>query len=160
MLKIRPFEWKDAEALCERNNELEIINQLITAPPSTLEGTVNYFSERIANNDIVLIAEEDGKVAGSLEMKIRSGKEAHVSAISLAIKKEFWGRKIGSKLVEEAIKKAKQRKLEKLVYAVSSHNERSINLAKDTGFELAARLERNVKAEGKYYDLLIFEKLL
>ena len=160
MLKIRPFEWSDAEALYERNAEPEVANVLVTAPPDTLEGTINYFSERLDHKDIILVAELDGKVVGSAEVRMRRGKEAHVGSIGLAIKSEFWGRGVGTKLVKEAVKLAKKKKLEKLVYNVSSHNKRSINLAKDAGFRLGARLKKNIKTGTKYYDMLLFEKFL
>jgi len=160
MLKIRPFEWKDVEALCERNNDPDVVNSLVTTPPSTLEGTLNYFSERLNNQDLVLIAEEDGKIAGSLEIRTSRGKDSHVGRIGLALKKEFWGRGMGTKLLKEAIKEAGKRRLEKLVYYVSGYNERSINLAKDLKFSLVGRLKKNIKVGKKYYDMLIFEKLL
>ena len=160
MLKIRPFQWSDAEALYKRNIQPEVLDELITAPPDTLEGTVNYFSQRLGNNDVVLVAEEDGNVAGSVEIKMRRGKEAHVGTVSLAVKSEFWGHGVGTRLVREAIKEAKRRGLEKLVYNVSSHNKRSINLTKDLKFRFAARLKKNVKIGKKYYDMLFFEKFL
>ena len=160
MLKIRPFQWSDAEALNEIINDPEVMRYSQELIPMPLERMVLQFSERIRNKDIVLVAEEDGQIAGHLVVGIGRGKLSHVGYIGLFVKKELWGKGIGAKLLEEGIKAAKERGLKKIMYEVYSPNERSINLAKQFGFELRGTLKKHMLSEGDYLDKLIFEKLL
>jgi RimJ/RimL family protein N-acetyltransferase len=160
MLKIRPFRWKDAEALRKRNSDPETGKAKITVLPRTLKSTIKYFKEKIKNKDILLVAEEDGEVAGNLEVHRWGGGSKHVGTIGVALKKEFWGQGIGTKLVKEGIKEAKKKRLKKVVYRVVSINKRSINLAMSLKFKLAGRMKKQVKIGRKYCDVLIFEKLL
>jgi len=160
MLKIRPFEWKDVDALNEIINDPEVVRYSQEAIPLPLENMVHQFSERIRNKDIVLVAEEDGQVAGHLVIGIGRDKLSHVGSIGLFVRKELWGKGVGTKLLEEGINAAKERGLKKLMYDVYSPNERSINLAKQFGFELHGTLKKHMLAEGNYLDKLIFEKLL
>jgi RimJ/RimL family protein N-acetyltransferase len=160
MLKIRPFQWSDVDALHERNVDPETGRTLIILPPKTLESTVEYFAEKINNKDIVLVAEKDGKIAGNLEIRKWKGRSTHVGTIGVALKSEFWGQKIGTELVKEGIKEAKKEGLKKLEYRVMDINKRSINLAKSLKFKLAGRMKKQVKIGKKYIDVLIFEKFL
>jgi RimJ/RimL family protein N-acetyltransferase len=160
MLKIRPFEWKDVDSLNQIINDPEVAKYTQEVTPLPLENMVHQFSDRIRNKDVVLVAEESGNVAGHLVIGIGKDKLSHVGSIGIFVKKELWGREIGTKLLEEGIKAAKQRGLKKLIYDVYEPNERSINLAKQFGFELDGRLKKHMLAGGIYLDKLIFEKLL
>jgi len=160
MLKIRPFQWSDVDALNERANDPEVCKYTSVSPPVFLESTVRYFNDRLEKEDIVLIAEVDGMVAGSLEVRRYRDKRSHIGDIGIAIKKEFWGKGIGTKLLERALKEAKKKGLKKVTYEVYTPNKRSINLVKQFGFRRAGRKMKELRVGKKYYDLLIFEKLL
>jgi hypothetical protein len=160
MLKIRPFEWKDAEALNERANDPRVCKYLVISPPISMESTVEYFAKKLEAKDIVFVAEYDNKVAGSIEIGRKGGKFSHVGDMGIAIKKEYWGKGIGTRLFEQAVKEAKRKRFKKLTYCVFEPNKRSIKLVKEFGFKLAGRLGKQVKIGNKYHDELIFEKLL
>ena len=160
MLKIRQFEWSDVEALNERVNDPEVCKYTTLSPPVSLESTVEYFTKKLEAKDIVLVAEYDNKVVGNIEIGRKGGKFSHVGDMGIAIKKEYWGKRIGTKLFERAIKEAKIRRFKKLTYCVFEPNKRSINLVKEFGFRLAGRLKKQVMIGNKYYDELIFEKIL
>jgi len=161
MLKIRPFEWSDVEFLNQRFQDPNVLMFMARWQPFTDEETVKYFSEIRENDDIALVAEYDGKVAGSIEIRKRkSPKMKHVGSIGIAIKKEFWGKGIATRLMEEAEKEARKKKMKKLNYELFEPNKRAINLVEDCGFKLAGRLKKEAKIGKKYVDELIFEKLL
>lgn len=159
MLKIRPFEWKDAEALNSRLDDPKVVRYLPVGP-KPLEETIEYFAEVMRDGGIVLVAEQDGRVAGSVEIQRGKRKAAHVGTIGIALKKEFWGQGIGTKLMKEGIRLARNAGLKKVKAPVYAPNKRSINLLKDLGFRLAGRLRKEAYIEKKYYDELVFEKLL
>ena len=160
MLKIRPFRWKDVEALRKRNSDPETGKIKITVLPRTLKSTIKYFKEKIRNKDILLVVEKDGVVVGNSEVHRWNGISSHVGTIGLALKKEVWGQGIGTKLVKESIKRAKRRGFKKVIYRTIETNKRSINLARDLKFDFVGRMKKQVKLGGKYYDVLNFEKLL
>jgi len=160
MLKIRQFEWRDVEEINRRDNDPEVTKFTGTIPPVPLEKTYENYRKMIDNADILLVAEENDKVIGSLEVITEKGGGSHVGTIGFSLKKEFWGKGIGTKLAEEGIRKAKERGLKKLVTYIYEPNERSIALMNSLGFELVGRLEKQVKIDETYYDQLIFEKLL
>jgi len=160
MLKIRPFEWKDAEAIHNINKNREVAILVGDEPAKNLENTIQTISDMIEKNSILLTAELDGKVIAFLNIRPKKGTESHCAHIGIVVDKKFWGKGIGSKMMEEGMQLAKKKKLKKLAYSVVEYNERSINLVKNFGFRLAGRLKKQVFMDKKYYDLLIFEKLL
>ncbi len=160
MLKIRPFEWSDAEALFERNKEPEIQEMALTPLPKTLEETIEQYSSMMERGLMILIAEKDKKVVGDAFIRMERGRMSHVGTVGLSLKKEAWGQGIGTRLVKEAIKTAKKKGLKKLIYTTRENNKRSINLAKSLKFVFVGRMEKHIKSGRKYYDRLIFEKLL
>jgi len=160
MLKIRQFEWRDVEEINRRDNDPEVTRYLGTIPPVPLERTYEGYRRMVDNGDLLLVVEEDDKVIGSLEIIIEKGKNSHVGTIGFSLKKEFWGKGIGTKLAEEGIRKAKEIGLKKLVTYIYEPNERSVALMNSLGFELAGRLKEHALIDGKFYDQLIFEKLL
>jgi RimJ/RimL family protein N-acetyltransferase len=160
MLKIRPFEWKDAESIHYIHKDREMASLVGDEPAKNLENTIHVLSDMINSNAILLIAELDGKTAGFFNINTKKGTQAHCGSVGVVIDKKFWGRGIGKRIVEEGIKLAKKRKLKKLTYHTVEYNKRSINLAKELGFRLAGKLKKQIFMDKKYYDLLIFEKLL
>ena len=155
MLKIRPFQWSDAEALNSRLDD-STVTKYLPVGPKPLEETIEYFAEVMREGGIVLVAEQDGRVAGSVEIQKGKRKAAHVGTIGIALKKEFWGKRIGTKLMKEGIRLAKEDGLKKVKAPVYAPNKRSINLLKDLGFKLAGRLKKEAKIGNKYHDELIF----
>ena len=160
MLKIRPFQWSDAEAIHNINKNREVARLVGDEPAKNLENTIQTISDMVEKNSILLTAESGGKVIAFLNIRPRKGTESHCAHIGIVVNKEFWGKGIGSKMMKEGMRLAKGKKLKKLAYSVVEYNERSINLVKDFGFRLAGRLKKQVRIGKRYYDLLIFEKLL
>ncbi len=160
MLKIRPFEWKDAEDIHHIHKNREMASLIGDEPAKNLEGTIHVLSDMVNNNAILLVAELDEKIVGFFNINIKKGTQAHCGSIGVVIDKKFWGGGMGKKIVKEGIKLGKKRKLKKLTYHTVEYNKRSINLAKELGFRLAGRLKKQIFIDKKYYDLLIFEKFL
>ena len=58
--------------------------------------------------------------------------EAEIKTV--AVRKEFWGQNLGTKLCEKAIEICKERGVKKLFLEVSEQNPRAVNLYKKVGF--------------------------
>lgn len=115
-----------------------------------------------ANDDksIFLAAVLDDKIIGTCQSSPMRRRFSHRSEISIGILKEFWGEGFGSKLLEELIKKAKEKGTEALQLEVLSDNHRAISLYKKHGFEHVGHFRRFSCINGIYHDAEIMELML
>jgi len=81
----------------------------------------------------LIVADIGGKVVGYIAI-MDLGKEAKI--ISFAVKKEFRGKGIGSKLLRAAIDRCRQKGKERLLLEVRVSNEVAQRLYKKNGFKI------------------------
>ncbi len=91
-----------------------------------------------SSRSLYLIAVENDEVIGcaSLDTSLRE-RLKHRGSLGVSVQKKAWGKHIGSRLMEELLKFAKDTAgLEIIMLEVRSGNERAINLYKKFGFEV------------------------
>lgn len=115
-----------------------------------------------SNTQLYLVAVEDGKVVGTGSFSaFEKERLAHRGEISIAVKKAMWGKHVGTCLMEELIRFAKETaRVEIISLEVRSDNERAIHLYKKFGFETVGRFDGFMKINGAYVSCNIMRLLL
>lgn len=90
-----------------------------------------YIREKM-KKDFFLVAENNG-IVGCIRLSIVDIDLAEIR--TLCVDKEFRSRGIGQKLIDEAIKLLKERKMRKLIARTKSDNKEAIKLFEKNGFE-------------------------
>ena len=129
-LNLRLFERE-----CERFD-----NTLDTEWTFGEKGT-KYFKKKITGkDDLALVATIDNKIIGYLvAAKYRAYNFRTVKYLAeienMLVLNEYRGMKIGAKLVEEFIKWAKEKKVDRITVTASAGNVKAINFYRKVGFE-------------------------
>lgn len=110
---------------------------------------------------IFLVAEYQGQIVGMITLAGSSRRKIlHKAELGISVRKPYWGKGIGSALISEALRIAKQKGFKKIQLEVMEHNERAIRLYKKFGFEVEGRKKKAICMDGQYFDLLVMGKWL
>ena len=104
--------------------------------PFTVESEAAYISQ-IENSvdEIMLVAKENGKVVGNASLSRLPRRMKHRGDFSVSVLKEYWNKGIGSQLLLEIIKFAKENSFEVIDLQVRSDNLSAIHLYEKFGFK-------------------------
>ena len=106
-----------------------------------------------SRDDIMLIALDGDMIVGNaIVERNRVERYHHRAEISITVLKEYWGKGIGSRLMEMMIDFARNVGMEILYLEVRADNERAIKLYKKYGFCEIGIYEKFFKINKKYYD--------
>jgi len=127
-----------------RNEELEWLSQLLP---------------RIEKDEIFhIVAEVDGRVIASSNLRKKKGNASHVGDIGIIIKNGYRDVGIGTELLKTLINRAKAVGLEILTLRVFSSNTRAIHVYEKTGFHETGRIPNGRFKDGRYFDEIIMVK--
>ena len=152
-INIRPARIEDASSL-----------QRYCLPANTLDEVKNFLKNDIEEmgkgNKYRLVADVNREVIGNLEIFFsRHPLTFHVAEIStVVVNPKFRRRGIATKLIESALKVAKEKNTEIVKIGVEAKNTRAVKLYTKTGFKEYGRLERGLIRKGKYDDLILLKK--
>ena len=113
------------------------------------------FIERFSKskNDVMYVAECEGKIVGNaIVERNRIARYSHRAEITVTVLRDFWGKGIGSRLMQMMIDFAKGAGIEILYLEARSDNERAISLYKKFSFVCIGVYKNFFKIEEKYYD--------
>ena len=112
------------------------------------------FIQRFQNNkkDIMLIATDGGRIIANASLEAnRVQRYSHVSELSITVLREYWGRGVGSHLMEMMINFAIENGIELLYLEARADNERAISLYKKFGFVKSGEIPKFFKINGEYF---------
>jgi RimJ/RimL family protein N-acetyltransferase len=160
---IRQATADDAEQLIAHVKHMAVeAAQWLPMQPGEFQVSVEEEREILAKaaasqNSLFLVAEVDGKIVGVLNYS--GGKRQatrHVATFGMAVRAAWQGRGVGTALLTEAIRHAKEsgcvRRLDLQVYA---DNERAIRLYTRLGFAAEGVLRKAVLRNGEFIDELM-----
>lgn len=106
-----------------------------------------------SRDDIMLVALDGDKIVGNaIVERNRVERYHHRAEISITVLKEYWGKGIGSRLMEMMIDFARNAGIKILYLEVRADNKRAIELYKKYGFCEIGVYEDFFKIDEKYYD--------
>ncbi len=163
---IREATLEDAEELHELDESLaeEIDIHIPMDSIGTASDYVRSIVRSLSNSrtSLFLVAEVDGHIVGSLKCTgYRQRAFRHVATLDIAIQKEFRGMGIGTALMKDAVRWAKEKstikRIELFVYA---SNDVAIKLYQSVGFEVEGLRKNGLCHRGRYVDYFMMALLL
>ncbi len=125
--------------------------------PLTVEERLDWFREHRPDSYPLWVAEIKGEIAGWLSHKMFLPRCAYRGTVELSVyvDEKFQRRGIGKKLLGEAIARAPQIEISALVGLIFAHNEPSLKLFEQLGFERWGLLPRIARLDDVERDLTI-----
>ena len=156
MIEIRKSLPSDAEGIlecCRRvGGETDNLTFGAEGIPFTVEQERAYLESILqSNNQLYLVAVVDGEIVGTgVYSGFSKPRLAHRGEISLSVRKAHWGRHIGTRLLEELLRFAREEaKAELVSLEVRSDNPRAIGLYKKFGFVTVGTFPGYMKIVGQ-----------
>ena len=113
------------------------------------------FIRKFAGNpgSIMIVAFDEGELIGTGAVSVVSGKPrfAHRREIAISVRKDYWGKGIGTGIMKILMDFAKKSGAEVLELEVRSDNEAAISLYKKFGFEKIGTNEKFFKINGEFF---------
>jgi L-amino acid N-acyltransferase YncA len=162
-MKIRDAIEADLPALVEIHNAA-IASRISTAQlePVTVEGRRQWFRAHSPAQYPIWVAELEGAIAGWLSFREFLPRCAYRGTveISLYVSEKFRRRRVGKRLLQEAIARGPQLGMHSLVGLIFGHNQPSIALFRIAGFECWGLLPSVAHVDETPCDLTIFGRHL
>lgn len=159
-LVVRTPEISDAESLINQMKIVDGETRYLAREPDefdlTIEQEVEFIKRCTDNEDMLfLVGEVNGEIVANCSVGIVQNKKRflHRAAMGIAVKKDYWGKGVGRKLMHECINWCKQCGIEQLELEVVTQNERAISLYEKLGFEVCGTKTHAMKySDGTYAD--------
>jgi L-amino acid N-acyltransferase YncA len=157
-VKIRDAVDADLPAIIRIYNDA-IATRMSTAQlePVTVESRRDWLKDHSADRHPFWVAEVDGKVAGWLTIKPFLPRCAYRGTVELSVyvDRRFRRRGIARSLLEEVIAHGPRLKITAMVGLIFAHNEPSLTLFEQVGFERWGLLPGVARLDGVVRDLTI-----
>lgn len=144
---------EDKDWLVETANDPEVAKYAISVYPITEhEIEVSLKKQLEEGKSKQIVAEVNGKPAGSVSVWFRdeSGRDRHIAWLGIHVRRKYWGKGVGSGLMKEAIRLAKELGCQRLILGTTEGNERAIRLYQKFGFETEASENNEVYIDGTW----------
>ena len=111
--------------------------------------------------DIMLVATSGGTIVGNAVLEHeRIPRYAHRATLSVTVISEFWGRGIGTRLINMLTEHARTVGTSTISLEVRCDNERAISLYKKCGYTVIGTYKRYFKIRGEYHDAVLMQLIL
>ncbi|GHH96849.1 GNAT family N-acetyltransferase [Neobacillus kokaensis] len=161
MFTIRDAEMKDLTVIVDIYNST-IAGRMVTADlePIHVESRIQWFHEHSPSFRPLWVVEDKGVICGWLSFQSFYGRSAYngTAEISIYLHQDYRGKKLGKYLIEKAISICPELKIKTLLGFIFAHNEPSIKLFSQFGFEKWAHLPNVAELDGIERDLVIVGK--
>lgn len=158
VLTFRCLLASDIDWRTENANDPEVAKYAISIYPIT-EHEVGEFLKKDLEEDSskYIVAMLDGEPAGFVFLWLRLGatKDRHVAWLGIAVRRKYWGKGVGTGLINEAISLAKKSGCRKLMLGTIEGNERAIRLYNKFGFKTEAYEVKEVFIDGSWRNSFI-----
>jgi len=120
-----------------------------------IESTREFIMGMIENDNPQFVALDSDKVVGWIDISpSRLPVSTHVGGLGMGLMKGYRGQGLGSKLMQAALDKAREKGLKRVELEVYPHNEAGIALYKKFGFREEGRRIKAAKLDEGYVDLI------
>ena len=157
----------DAQAMIDMMLSCYAETQFLSSEPGefqvTVEDEIRFMKMyEQSERECMISAFADGKLAGNVTVRKVGGvkRVRHRANIGISVMKDYWGRGIGSMLMDAAVQTAQSAGYAQIELEVAADNERAIRLYERFGFEVCGRWPRALRREDGFADGLIMVKFL
>lgn len=114
-----------------------------------------------SDNSVILIALEGDRIIARAELAGFPGPRLHHNAtFSIAVRKDYWNMKIGTRLMTEIIKRAREMNLLNIELEVVADNKTAIALYHKMGFSDVGVYKKYWFANNTYSDAIAMQKCM
>ena len=114
-----------------------------------------------SDNSVILIALAGEKIIARSELAGCPGPRLHHNAkFSIAVRKDYWNKKIGTMLVTEIVERAREMNLLNIELEVVADNKAAIALYHKMGFSDVGVYKKYWFANNAYHDAIVMQKCL
>ncbi len=167
MIKLRPPEPKDSLALMDFFNGLieegvQISRDRKLGYEEEVEWLKKELDEVARGDALIFVAddEDDGRIAGAVDIRRGKFKESHTAELGISVCKDYRKMGLGTKMMRLALAEAKKIGIKLVWLQVFSTNTDAIELYKKLGFRKDATLKKRLFYEGKYVDKIMMSRPL
>ena len=163
---IRTATATDAKGVLELLLRLDEETRFMMYEPGERSTSVDRQAETlrallVSNNSTFLLAEEGGRPVGFLEATGGAfRRNRHVAHLVIGVLEEHAGRGIGTALMVEAQRWARERGIRRLELTVETHNRAARALYEKMGFAVEGTRKDTMRVEGSSVDEYYMAKLL
>lgn len=161
-VRLRPPEPNDALALMDFFNGLidegvQISRDRKLGYEEEVEWLRKELDEMARGEALIFVAEEeqDGKIAGAVDIRRGKFKESHTAELGISVCKDYRKLGLGTKLMMLALAEAKKIGIKLVWLQVFSTNGDAIGLYRKMGFRKDATLKKMLFYRGRYVDKII-----
>lgn len=150
-LRFRSLLAEDAFWLAESANDADVAKYSLSIYPRTEHEIADYLKMSLEDEkEKHVVAELDGEAAGFVSVHPLDGRSRHVAWVGIEVRRKHWGKGVGTALMNEAIRLAKELGCRRLMLGVFKGNERAMRLYEKFGFEIEAYEEEAVYIDGSW----------
>ena len=114
-----------------------------------------------ADNSVILIALAGEKIIARAELDGCPGSRLHHNAkFSISVRKDYWNKKIGTRLMTEIIERARKMNIMNIELEVIADNKAAIALYHKMGFSDVGVIKNYWFANNAYSDAIVLQKCL
>ena len=148
-LKFRSARIEDAKWMNEVANDPEVAKHLISVYPTTEHEDRERLKKALEDGKPkMIIAELDGEAAGCVNISLQDGRTRHLAWLGIYVRRRYWGQGVGTALMKEAIRVAKELGCRRLMLGTEEGNERAIRLYRKFGFKTEATCHETTYIDG------------
>lgn len=158
---VRPMVKEDADKLHAFFARVPAEDRLFLRDDVSRRDVIDAWARELDYEKVLpLVAEVGNNIVGDATLHRRkSGWTSHVGKVRIVIDKDYRGKGLGTRLIEELIAIAKKGGLELLVAEVMADQKTALAAFRDLGFEREAVLYNHVKDQaGKEHNLVVMIK--
>jgi L-amino acid N-acyltransferase YncA len=128
--------------------------------PVTVESRMNWYNEHTPDHRPLWVVEDEEEVIGWLSFQSFYGRPAYqgTAEISIYLHEKARGKKLGSFLLQSAIEACPRLRIKTLLGFIFGHNEPSLRIFSQFGFQQWALLPRVAELDNIERDLVIVGK--
>ena len=123
--------------------------------PLSISQEADYIRKYAGNpNSVMIVAFDEGELIGTGVVSVVSGRPrfAHRREIAISVRKDYWGKGIGTGIMNVLMDFCKKSDAKVIELEVRSDNEKAIALYKKFGFEKIGTYKKFFCIDGEYYD--------
>ena len=104
--------------------------------PFSIEAERSFIQSRLdSNTDVLYLVKHNGIIIGNGSINSLSGRMSHRAELGISVRRDYWGKGVGSELMDVLIMFAREAGFEVLSLDVRSDNVRAIHLYEKFGFK-------------------------
>ena len=164
-MMIRKANLSDAEAFWQMQSELDLETRYMMLEPGErikdMKRIEKIISESIIGPNLLIFAEDGGKIAGYLSaQRGMLNRIKHTAYIVIGIREAYQHQGIGTKFFAELDRWARETGIKRLELTVMCPNIHAKELYEKSGFDVEGIKKHSMLVEGEYIDEYYMAKIL